>query len=97
MWASAIRIELRIPDVQSLKAKRAVLRPHIERLRRMASLSVAEIDRHDTWQRATVGVAVVAPDRHSLESLIDKIRHYVDSQMDIELVEMRISYLEEPE
>ena len=97
MWASAIRIELRIPNVRSLKAKRAVLRPHIERLRRMASLSVAEIDRHDTWQRATVGVAVVAPDRHSLESIIGKIRHYVDSQMDIELVEVRISYLEEPE
>ena len=97
MWAAAIRVELRILDTQSLKAKRAVLRPHVERLRRMASLSVAEVDHHDTWQRSALGVAVVAPDRHSLDVMTDKVRRYVDSQPDIELVEFKISYLEDPE
>lgn len=96
MWACAIRIELRVIDVQSLKGKRAVLRPHIERMRRMASISVAEVDHHDLWQRATIGVAVVTPDRRSLDSMVAKIRRYVDGQVDIELVEMTVSYLEEP-
>lgn len=97
MWAAAIRIELRILDARSLKAKRAVLRPHVERLRRMASLSVAEIGHHDAWQRSVVGVAIVAPDRHSLEAMIEKVRRYVDIQLDVELVEFRTSYLEDPE
>ncbi|MGH8911977.1 MAG: DUF503 domain-containing protein [Acidimicrobiia bacterium] len=96
MWACAIHLELRIPDVQSLKAKRAVLRPHIERMRRLASLSVSEVDHHDLWQRAALGVAVVALDSRALESLVEKVRRYVDGQMDIELVELTISYLEDP-
>lgn len=97
MWASAIRLELRVPGVQSLKAKRRVVRPHIERLRRMASLSVAEVDHHDLWQRCTIGVAVVAPDRAALESLVDRVRRYVDSQTDIELLEVGIADLPEDE
>lgn len=79
----------------SLKGKRAVLRPHIERLRRLASLSVAEIGRQDAWQRATVGVAAVAPDAGALDSIISKVRRYLDGQTDIELVEMTVDYLEE--
>lgn len=97
MWAAALRISLRVPDVRSLKAKRSVLRPHVERLRRLASLSVAEVDHHDAWQLATLGVAVVAPDGRALESLIARVRDYVDRQNDIEVFEIAISYLEEPE
>ncbi|HEX2153505.1 MAG TPA: DUF503 domain-containing protein [Acidimicrobiia bacterium] len=96
MFACAIRIDIRLPGVQSLKGKRAVLRPHVERLRRMASLSVSEVDDHDFWQRATLGVAVVAPDSAALESMIDRVRRYVDGQVDIELVDLSVSYLEEP-
>lgn len=96
MWACAIRMELRVPGAQSLKEKRALLRPHVERVRRMASLSVAEVDGHDYWQRATIGVAIVAPDAAHLGSLVDRVRRYFDSQVDIELVDLAISYLEDP-
>lgn len=96
MWACAIRLELRLPGVQSLKEKRALLRPHVERLRRLASLSVAEVDGHDYWQRSTLGVAIVAPDAGAMESLVDRVRRYVDSQLDIELVDLAVSYLEDP-
>lgn len=96
MWACAIRMELRISGAQSLKEKRALLRPHLERLRRLASLSVAEVDGHDYWQRSTLGVAVVAPDAGHLDSLIDRVRRYFDSQVDVELVDFAISYLEDP-
>ena len=97
MWACAIRIRLRIQGVRSLKGKRAVLRPHVERMRRMASLSVSEIDDHEHWQRATLGVAAVAPDARALDSLIDRVRRYVDGQVDVELVDLSVSYLEDPE
>lgn len=95
MWAAAIRLELRVPGVQSLKEKRRVVRPHIERLRRMASLSVAEVDHQDLWQRCTIGVAVVAPDRAAMESLVDRVRRYVDTQTDIELLEIGVADLVE--
>lgn len=97
MYAALLRIELRIPDVRSLKAKRRVVRPIVEGLRRVASLSVAEVDHHDVWQRSTVGVALVAPDARHLERLIDEIRRYLDLCYEAEVIEMGVSFLEDPE
>ncbi|CAN5795957.1 DUF503 domain-containing protein [soil metagenome] len=97
MWAAALRIRVRILDTRSLKRKRSVLRPHIERLKAMMSVSVAEVDQHDAWQRATLGVALVAADRRTLESLMDRATRYFDSQSDIELIDVAVSYLENPE
>jgi uncharacterized protein YlxP (DUF503 family) len=96
MWACAVRVELHLAGVQSLKEKRAVLRPHLERLRKLASVSVSEVDAHDFWQRATVGLAVVAPDRRHLDSILDRLRRYLDSQTDLELIDLSVTYLEEP-
>lgn len=96
MHAAALRIELRVPLANSLKAKRAVVRPLIEGLRRTASLSVSEIDHHDSWQLATVGVAIVAPDATHLERLIGQVQSYLDGCIDLEVIEIRASYLEEP-
>jgi uncharacterized protein YlxP (DUF503 family) len=80
-----------------LKEKRGVLRPVIEGMRRLGSYSVAEVDHHDDWQRATIGVAVVAPDGRGLDMQISKLRRYLDSRLEIEVVDVFISELEEPE
>jgi uncharacterized protein len=94
MIAAAIRFEIRIPDVASLKAKRAVLRPIIDGLRRKVSVSVSEVGRHDSWQRSSVGVALVTPDPGSMESLIERVRRYVDEHMEIEVLDCEVTYLE---
>lgn len=96
MWACVISVTLRIPGVRSLKGKRSVLRPHVERLRRMASISVSEIDHHDAWQTAGVGLAVVAPDRAHLDRIVAKVRSYLEGQVDVELVEFALGYFEDP-
>lgn len=96
MWACVIGVTLRIPGVRSLKGKRSVLRPHIERLRRLASISVSEIGHHEAWQMAEIGLAVVAPDRAQMERIVAKVRSYLDGQADIELVEFALGYFEDP-
>lgn len=96
MHAAALRIELRIPGAQSLKAKRAVLRPIVEGIRRLASLSVAEVDHHDAWQRAAVGVAAVAPDQAHLDRLLGGVRRYLEECFEVEVIEIGLTYLEDP-
>ena len=96
MHAAALRIEVHIGESNSLKEKRKVVRPFVEGLRHLASLSVAEVDHHDTWQRAAIGVAVVAPDARELERLIDRIRRYVDDQVELSVVEVTVTYMEDP-
>jgi uncharacterized protein len=79
-----------------LKEKRAVLRPHLERVKKLASISVSEVDDHDLWQRSTMGIGVVAPDRSHLDSVLERLRRYLDSQNDIEMIDLSLTYLEEP-
>ena len=95
MHTAALRLEIRIPDARSLKAKRSVLRPVLKRLRDR-ELSVAEVDHQDDWQRATIGVAVVAPQRARLDELVDGLQRLVLNDPTVELIEMGVSYLEEP-
>lgn len=97
MRAAALRVELHLPASQSLKEKRAVLRPVIEGLRRLGSYSVAEVGFHDKWQRAAIGVAIAAPDGESLAMQISKLRRYLDGQLEVEVLDVRMSELEEPE
>jgi hypothetical protein len=97
MRVAALRVELHLPLPQSLKEKRSVLRPVIEGLRRLGSYSVAEVGHHDSWQRATIGVAIVAPDGPSLHAHVGKVRAYLDSRPGVEIVDFFESELDRPE
>ncbi|MCH8982742.1 MAG: DUF503 domain-containing protein [Acidobacteria bacterium] len=97
MRVAALRVELHLPTPQSIKEKRAILRPLIEGLRRLGSYSIAEVDHHDSWQRATIGVAIAAPDGKSLAMHVTKLRRYLDARLEIEVVDIFLSELEEPE
>jgi hypothetical protein len=97
MRVAALRVELHLPTPQSLKEKRALLRPFIEGLKRLGSYSVAEVDHHDSWQRAAVGVAIVAPDGEGLAMQVSKVRRYLDGQLEVDVLDVLISELDEPE
>jgi uncharacterized protein YlxP (DUF503 family) len=96
MRAAVLRVELHLPTPQSLKEKRAVLRPVIEGLRRLGSYSVAEVDHHDLWQRATIGVAIVAPDGSGLAQQVSKLHRYLEAQLEVDVLDVLMSELEDP-
>jgi hypothetical protein len=93
MHAAAIRIEIRLAEVHSLKGKRALLRPVIRRLRAM-ELSVSEVDHQDTWQRATLGVAVVAPQAGRLDEVVATVQRSLLEDPTIEVIEMDVTHME---
>ena len=59
MVVGHLSIEFHIPGSQSLKDKRMVLRSVKDRIKKF-NVSVAEIDHHDLWQRAALGVVTIA-------------------------------------
>jgi hypothetical protein len=97
MRVAALRVELHLQSPQSLKEKRGALRPIIEGLKRLGSYSVAEVGHHDAWQRATIGLAIVAPDGPGLHAHVGKIRAYLYSRPDVEVLDFFESELEKPE
>jgi len=59
MVVGLLTVELHMAAAQSLKDKRMVLRGVKDRLRKF-NVAVAEIDHHDLWQRAALGVVTIA-------------------------------------
>ena len=78
MVVGIVRIELHIPAAQSLKDKRQVVRGLKDRIRERAQAAVAEVDHQDLWQRAALGVAVVAVDGGQARERLQVVRGLVE-------------------
>jgi uncharacterized protein YlxP (DUF503 family) len=70
MPVGLLTLEIHVPDAQSLKDKRQVLRSLKDRLRGHLNVAVAELDFQDTWQRSVIGVVTLSnEERHASEEL----------------------------
>jgi uncharacterized protein YlxP (DUF503 family) len=97
MHAAALRFELRIPECRSLKTKRAAVRPIVDGLRHRFRVSVAEVDHHDRWQRAALGVAAVAESDGHLNEVLTTVERFVDRAPGVELLRIERAELVEPD
>jgi uncharacterized protein len=95
--AAALRFELYLRECRSLKAKRAVIRPIVEGLRKRHRVSASEVDHQDSWHLATIGVAAVAPSQTQLIEMLDDAQRFVWSFPEIEVLRVSQSWMEEEE
>jgi uncharacterized protein YlxP (DUF503 family) len=72
-----LRIRLRVPESQSLKAKRQVVKSLVARIQNRFHVSVAEVGDLDSWQLATVGVACVSNDEKHADEVLASIMDFV--------------------
>ena len=94
MHAAALCFDLHVPESQSLKTKRAAIRPIIDGLRHRFKVSVAEVDHHDLWQRATIGVAVVSGTAGHLRDVLDSVERFVETAPAVEVLDVETTWLE---
>ncbi len=68
-----LTLELRIEHAQSLKDRRQVVRSLKDKLRAGFNVSVAELDRAELWNQATIGVVSINHSKDYLIGLMDKV------------------------
>ena len=73
-----LSLDIHIPEAQSLKEKRTVIRGLKDRLRNKFNVSIAELDSQDKWQRATLDIAMIGNDRRYLNRCLDNIVSFVE-------------------
>lgn len=86
MHVAAIRAELLIRDAHSLKEKRRVVKRVVDSLHRRHAVAAAEVDNHDMWQRATIGIAAVAAQSGHVERLLHQVVRSLDADRSFELL-----------
>jgi len=87
VFVGIVRIELHLPGARSLKDKRQVVRGLKDRIREHARAAVSEVEFQDLWQRAALGVAVVAPDPGQARELLQAVRRLVEQTYPAQLTD----------
>ena len=86
-------VELHLPDVGSLKGKRHALKGLKERVRARYELSVAEVDHHDLWQRATLALACVSHDARHASEVISKAMDFIEEHVEGQVIDTSMEIL----
>jgi uncharacterized protein len=92
-----LTLEIHIPDAQSLKDKRQVLRSLKDRLRSHYNVAVAELEHQELWQRLRVGVVSISGDGKFLEGCLEAIASESERILGRDLVSRDIEYFEDGE
>ncbi|MBN1679696.1 MAG: DUF503 domain-containing protein [Anaerolineae bacterium] len=74
----AATIDLHLPGVGSLKEKRGILKGLIARLHKTFNIAVAEVDLHDVWQSAALGVAIVSTSAVHAEAKLENVLRWIE-------------------
>ena len=80
------RIDLHLPGIDSLKAKRALLNRAKAALHDDLRVSVAEVGSQDVWQRAILGVAIAASTATGVDRILDRITAVIERDPRVEVL-----------
>ncbi len=86
MYVGVMELHFALIDNDSLKDKRSVVKRITHRCRNTFNVSVAEIDDHDSGDRATLGVVAVGNDRRYVQGLLDNFEDFVERSALAELL-----------
>lgn len=93
MPVGLLTLELHIPDAQSLKDKRQVLRSLKDRLRGQFNVAVAELDHHDVWQRSVVGIVTLSNEEGHVEESLQRVLAEADRTLGPVLISHQIELM----
>lgn len=91
MTVGILHLRLAVPAAGSLKAKRSVIKSLKDRVAGKFNVSIAEVGDQDKWQSAWLGVAAVGTDTPFVQSVLDHVINFIESEPRIMLVDCRSS------
>lgn len=71
------RVEIHLPESQSLKDKRRVVKSIITRLQNEYHISVAEVENQELWQLSTIGIACISNHSHHADEILTSALNFI--------------------
>jgi uncharacterized protein YlxP (DUF503 family) len=79
-YVALMVVHLHFPDAHSLKARRKELSSVKALLHQRYGVSAAEVDVQDTWQRATLALALTGGSPARLQAAADRVVRFLDER-----------------
>ena len=86
-------LELYIPEANSLKDKRSVLKSMLEGMRSKFNVAAAEVEDNDVWRRATVGITTVSNSQPFCDQVLNKVVDWVEANPRVNVANVQIEFL----
>jgi uncharacterized protein YlxP (DUF503 family) len=90
MIVSMIQFIFEIPDVDSIKDKRRIIRSVKDKLQRRFHMSAAEVDLQDSLSFGQIGGALVSNSRSFGESVMQKAFQMIEKEIPVRIQDMSI-------
>jgi len=95
MNVGACLITLRLPENDSLKGKRQVIKSLVTRLHSRFNVSVAEVGNNESWQIASLGVTCVSNSSRHADEVISKVVNFIErSRLNAEVLDYEVELLQ---
>jgi uncharacterized protein YlxP (DUF503 family) len=85
MWIAVLRIHLLIPGAHSLKDRRQAVRSLKERIKGRFDAACAEVGDLESWNRAFLGLSLVANEKPILQAMTAEIRKYAQNDANVQV------------
>ncbi|MAT74614.1 hypothetical protein CMK14_05605 [Candidatus Poribacteria bacterium] len=94
MHIGVCTVYLSIPESQSLKDKRQVIKSLIDRIKNRFNVAVAEVDALDTHQRSVIGLVSISNSPQHLNQMLSRTIEFIENMHLAVLLdyEMDLSY-----
>jgi len=90
MAVVVVRLKLSLPGSHSLKDKRRILKSLKDRLRSRFNVAVAEMEHHDVWQSADLGVVTISPDGNHARSTASRVAGFIGGDSRLSLLDYTV-------
>jgi uncharacterized protein YlxP (DUF503 family) len=94
MHIGVCKVQLRLPENESLKGKRQTLRSITERVKNKFNVSISEVDDQDLWQIITLGIAYVSNSSQHANEVLCKVVDFIgNGRFDVEMLDYELEIL----
>lgn len=93
MVVGILTMDLLIPESNSLKDKRQVVKSLLDGIRNKYNVSAAEIDALDIWRRTVIGVACVSNDKSFANSVLNKVLDSVNANPRVSVESCQVEFV----
>jgi len=91
MQVGMCKVRLHLPENQSLKEKRRILKSIITRAKNSYSVSISEVEDQDSWQLATLGITYATNSKPQANEVLSKVVEFIrSSRFEVEIIDVEM-------
>jgi len=93
MVIGVLEVSLLVPECNSLKDKRHVIKSILDGIRNKFNISAAETGELDAWRRSEIGFACVSNDKKVANTLLNHVLSGIESDPRVSVTDVQIEFL----